>query len=468
MANTYTQALVNEVLISHFHNTLDEDQDDDDVEGPSEANQDFDDDEEDHNPLSGQGRASREASSDPPINSPHRSEPPPPASREASSDPPADSPHRSEPPPAAVKDKGPPPFDKQTKLQAIKQVKKGACLGCGQTGHQIKDCPKKKKTQKPQGRPPVQIHEISGNSDIEIHHLAHSSCTNCTFSTKVFGKHDLLRFPGKINGHDVTVLLDNGSSHNFVDAKLDGRPIAFESKKLSDAEMRYPTYEKELYTVVHALRKWRHYLYGSTFVAWTDHHSLCYICDQGDLRGRKTRWVELMQEFDFEIRYRKGSSNRVANALSRILETKLSMSSSDHPESDGQTERMNQTLEDMLKAYVSHRLSDWERYLPQLEFAYNSSKHSAIEFSSFMLMYGFEPKSPIAIGLEKVKEHQTRDFFYDMQEMLKLAKNSIRKDRDRVTTYANQKRSPRTLDVGQWDLSEDTQGFQDYANKKAL
>ncbi|MCO5586185.1 hypothetical protein L7F22_040124 [Adiantum nelumboides] len=100
----------------------------------------------------------------------------------------------------------------------------------------------------------------------------------------------------------------------------DGCPVVFESKKLSDAEMRYPTYEKELYAVVHTLRKWRHYLYGSTFVAWTDHHSLCYVCDQGDLRARKARWVELMQEFDFEIRYKKGFSNRVVDALSRIPE----------------------------------------------------------------------------------------------------------------------------------------------------
>ncbi|MCO5558631.1 hypothetical protein L7F22_012217 [Adiantum nelumboides] len=101
---------------------------------------------------------------------------------------------------------------------------------------------------------------------------------------------------------------------------MDGRPVAFESKKLSDAEMRYPTYEKELFAVVHALRKWRHYLYGSTFVAWTGHHSLRYVCDQGDLRDQKARWVELMQEFDSEIRYRKESSNCVADALSRIPE----------------------------------------------------------------------------------------------------------------------------------------------------
>ncbi|KAI5059129.1 hypothetical protein GOP47_0025448 [Adiantum capillus-veneris] len=61
-------------------------------------------------------------------------------------------------------------------------------------------------------------------------------------------------------------------------------------------------------------------------------------------------------------------------------------------------------------------------------------------------MYGFEPKSPIAIVLEKVKERKARDFLYDMQEMLELAKDSIRTTRDPVTTYANQKRSPRTLE----------------------
>lgn len=94
------------------------------------------------------------------------------------------------------------------------------------------------------------------------------------------------------------------------------------------------------------------------------------------------------------------------------------MSSSDHPKFDRQTERTNQTSEDMLRAYVSHRQSYWERYLPQLEFAYNGSKHSATGFSPFMLMYGFEPKSPIVVGLEKVQDRQARDFLYDMQEML--------------------------------------------------
>ena len=71
------------------------------------------------------------------------------------------------------------------------------------------------------------------------------------------------------------------------------------------------------------------------------------------------------------------------------LDTTLSMSTADHPQSDGQTKRVNQVLKDMLCAYVSKKQSNWEEYLPHLEFSYNSSKHSATGFSPIMLMYGF-------------------------------------------------------------------------------
>ena len=97
---------------------------------------------------------------------------------------------------------------------------------------------------------------------------------------------------------------------------LDGKPVAFESKKLTPTQRRYSVQEKELFAVIHALKTWRHYLYGNRFVVTTDHQSLKYFCDQQDLTGRKARWAELVQDFDFSIRYRKGSMNIVADALS--------------------------------------------------------------------------------------------------------------------------------------------------------
>ena len=57
-------------------------------------------------------------------------------------------------------------------------------------------------------------------------------------------------------------------------------------------------------------------MYGNRFVVTTNHESLKYFCDQQDLKGRKARWADLIQDFDFSIRYRKGSMNIVADALS--------------------------------------------------------------------------------------------------------------------------------------------------------
>ena len=87
-------------------------------------------------------------------------------------------------------------------------------------------------------------------------------------------------------------------------------------------------------------------------------------------------------------------------------------------------------LKDMLCAYVTKKKSNWEEYLPHLEFAYNSSKHSATGFSPFMLMYGFQPRSPVAVGLEKEKLQSIKEFLEDMQRMLHIARDSIRSAQD--------------------------------------
>ena len=66
-----------------------------------------------------------------------------------------------------------------------------------------------------------------------------------------------------------------------------GRPIAFESKKLDSAQCNYSAYEKELYAIVHALDKWRHYLYGAKFEIFFDHESIKWLQSQPNLKGRK-------------------------------------------------------------------------------------------------------------------------------------------------------------------------------------
>ena len=95
-------------------------------------------------------------------------------------------------------------------------------------------------------------------------------------------------------------------------------PVAFESRKMNPAEQNYPTHERELLAVIHALRTWRHYLLGRQFTIVSDHHSLKFLQTQPQLSRRQARWLELLAEFDFEIVHRPGKSNVVADALSRL------------------------------------------------------------------------------------------------------------------------------------------------------
>ena len=100
----------------------------------------------------------------------------------------------------------------------------------------------------------------------------------------------------------------------------DNHPIAFESRKLSEAERRYTAHEKELLAVLHCLRTWRHYLLGSKFVVKTDNTAVSHFLTQPKLNLRQARWQEHLAEFDFHLEYRPGKNNNVADALSRKSE----------------------------------------------------------------------------------------------------------------------------------------------------
>ncbi|KAK3017209.1 hypothetical protein RJ639_007764 [Escallonia herrerae] len=97
-------------------------------------------------------------------------------------------------------------------------------------------------------------------------------------------------------------------------------PVAYESRKLDEAEHRYTTHEKELLAVVHCLRVWRHYLLGSSFIGQTDNTAVSHFLSQSKLTSKQARWQELLAEFNFMLEYRASSSNSVADALSRRAE----------------------------------------------------------------------------------------------------------------------------------------------------
>ncbi|KAI3712190.1 hypothetical protein L1987_70740 [Smallanthus sonchifolius] len=96
-----------------------------------------------------------------------------------------------------------------------------------------------------------------------------------------------------------------------------GKVIAYASRQLKIHEKSYTTHDLELGAVVFVLKIWRHYLYGTKCVVFTDHKSLQHIFNQKELNMRQRRWVELLNDYDCEIRYHPGKENVVADALSR-------------------------------------------------------------------------------------------------------------------------------------------------------
>ena len=94
--------------------------------------------------------------------------------------------------------------------------------------------------------------------------------------------------------------------------------VAFWSGKWNAAQQNYPVHEQELLSLVETLKRFRGVLQGTRFVVRTDHKALEYFMRQRDLSPRQHRWIDILSEFDFEIKYIPGDTNKFADALSRI------------------------------------------------------------------------------------------------------------------------------------------------------
>ena len=108
------------------------------------------------------------------------------------------------------------------------------------------------------------------------------------------------------SGHALGAVLSQQHSDGW-------QPVAFLSRTMTKPERNYPIQDQEPLVLVFALRKWRHYLFGTEITAYTDHPSLGTWETNRDLSGRKSSWTELLSEFSVEIVYRKGQDNIVAD-----------------------------------------------------------------------------------------------------------------------------------------------------------
>nr|GEW43428.1 putative reverse transcriptase domain-containing protein [Tanacetum cinerariifolium] len=138
----------------------------------------------------------------------------------------------------------------------------------------------------------------------------------------------------------------------------------------------------------------------------------------------------------------------VSKSLQNALGTRLDMSTTYHPETDGQSERTIQTLEDMLRACAIDFRKGWVNHLPLVEFSYNSSVHATIKAAPFESLYGRKCRSPVC--WTEVGEAQILgpELIQETTEKIVQIKKRMQAARDRQKSYADLKRKPMEFQVG--------------------
>ncbi|GJZ63596.1 putative reverse transcriptase domain-containing protein [Tanacetum coccineum] len=133
-------------------------------------------------------------------------------------------------------------------------------------------------------------------------------------------------------------------------------------------------------------------------------------------------------------------------ALHKALGTRLDLSTTFHPETDGQSKRTIQTLEDMLRACVLDFGKNWDRHLALVEFSYNNSYHTSIKAAPFEVLYGLKYRSPVCWA--EVIDAQLTSIIHETTEKIVQIKSGIQAARDRQKSYANIRRKPMVFQVG--------------------
>nr|GEU64769.1 putative reverse transcriptase domain-containing protein [Tanacetum cinerariifolium] len=250
--------------------------------------------------------------------------------------------------------------------------------------------------------------------------------------------------------------------------------IAYASRQLKIPENNYTTHDLELGAVVFALKMWRHYLYGTKCVVFTDHKSLQCILDQKELNMRQRRWLELLSDYDCELRYHPGKANVVEERKEENYETEdlCGMIRNLEPRADETLCSKNGSWIPCfgdLRALIMHyshksnkrdqlngetnetipeggSLKAWSASL--IIFDRDGSYHTSIKAAPFEALYGHKCRLPVC--WDEVGDAQLTGpkIVRETIEKIIQIKHRLQASHDRQKSYADKRRKPLEFQVG--------------------
>ncbi|MCO5602539.1 hypothetical protein L7F22_056672 [Adiantum nelumboides] len=131
------------------------------------------------------------------------------------------------------------------------------------------------------------------------------------------------------------------------------------------------------------------------------------------------------------------------------LVTQLTLSTAYRPETDGQTKRVNQVIEDMLRAYCNKQPQKWIKFLHLVEFSYNSSHHWSLGMSPFKALYGQECLVPLQLADPTLHVPATKSTLETMDQQLLIIRDNLKRASGRQKSYADLHRSARSFSKGE-------------------
>ena len=141
-------------------------------------------------------------------------------------------------------------------------------------------------------------------------------------------------------------------------------------------------------------------------------------------------------------------TSRFWPSLQTALGTRLHFSTEFHPQTDGQSERTIQTLEDMLRACVMEFKGSWDTHLALMEFAYNNSYQASIDMAPFEALYGRKCRTPVCWDEVGERRLVGRELVQITSEKVKVVRDNLKIVRDRQRSYADNRRKDLQFEIG--------------------